>query len=366
MSDVDFVRTTLEEFIRIPSASDADPMVILRAAAARLQGMGLHPTVHDDVRAVEASSGEGGILLNGHLDTVPLASGWTKGQGVWEGDWIYGRGAADMKAGCVAALAAARVLLGKGTPVSVLLTTDEETSMAGSKALASLPIVRDAAAIVVLEPSGLKVIASEKGILWYRATTRGRSAHGSLPHLGDNAIYRMMRVLAQLEPYARPGAPLAEVTVNVGQIQGGVAPNVVADTCSVQLDCRHPPSVRPAQVEDLLRQTFRRAGEDVALERIQDVPAAGVPFDAPHVQLLRELAGTEVVGVTYATEMAWYAGHNPRCVVFGPGEMARIHVPDERVSLRETVRAADILVEYAARLPRPTDASTKTYKAPHG
>ncbi len=351
MTDVDFVRTTLEEFVRIPSSADVGPSNILRAATSVLDRIGLQPRVHDDAKAVEASSGTGGVLLNGHLDTVPLASGWTKDQGVWEGDWLYGRGAADMKAGCVAALAAARGLVECGVPVSVLLTTDEETSMAGSKALASLPIVRDASAVVVLEPSSLRVIASEKGILWFRATTRGRSAHGSLPQLGDNAIHRMTRALTRLEPYAHPRDALSEVTVNIGQIHGGVAPNVVADACSAELDCRHPPSVTRAQVEALLQDAFKQAGETVLLELTQDVPAAGVPFDAPHVRLLGEIAGTEVVGVTYATEMAWYAAHNPRCVVFGPGETARIHVPDERVSLRETVRAADVLVEYAQRLP---------------
>ncbi len=352
MSDPEFVRTTLEELVRIPSASDADPSTVLRFATSALERIGLHPRIHEEVKAVEASLGSGGILLNGHLDTVPVASGWTKGQGVWEGDWLYGRGAADMKAGCVAALEAARMLVERGEPVSVLLTTDEETSMAASKALAALPIVRGAAAVVVLEPSSLRVITSEKGIVWIRATTRGRSAHGSMPHLGDNAIHRMARALSRLEPYAHPEDPLREVTVNVGRIEGGAAPNVVADVCRAELDCRYPPSATRDQVDSLLRKAFVEADAQVDLEVMQEVPAAGVPPDAPHVRLLRDIAATEIVGVTYATEMAWYAAHNPRCLVFGPGETARIHVPDERVSLRETLRAADILVEYAERLPK--------------
>ncbi len=352
MSDVEFVRTALEELVRIPSSSDADPSIIVQAAASALERIGLRPTLHADLQAVEASSGTGGILLNGHLDTVPVGSGWTKAQATWEGDTFYGRGAADMKAGCVAALAAARALRERNVPVSVLFTADEETTMAASKALASLPIVRDASAVVVLEPTALKVIASEKGVLWYRATTHGRSAHGSMPQLGDNAIHRMMRGLARLEVFAHPRDPLAQVTVNAGQIRGGFAPNVVADSCSVDLDCRHPPAVSREQVEAILREAFRTAGEGVDLDLLHEVPAVGVAPDAPHVRLLREIAGTEVVGVTYATEMAWYASFNPRCLVFGPGETARIHVPDERASLRETVRAGDFLVEYGQRLAR--------------
>ncbi len=350
MNETEYVRTWLHELVRIPSAADSDMPGILTAAATAIEDMGLRSTVHEDVRAIQASSGKGGVLLNGHLDTVPLASGWTKGQAVWEGDWLYGRGTADMKAGCVACLAAARRLLDRGKPVSLLLTTDEETTMRASIQLASSPGVRDAASVVVTEPTGLKVIASEKGVLWYRATVRGRSAHGSLPHLGDSAIHRMGRLLPHLEAYGKPRDVLQDVTVNIGRIQGGVAPNVVADACTIDLDCRNPPSRTKADVEAILHQAFAAAAQDVSLELYHEVPAAGVPFDAPHVRLLAELARTEVVAVTYATEMAWYAAYNPRCVVFGPGETARIHVPDERVSLAETVKAAGILAEYGERI----------------
>jgi acetylornithine deacetylase/succinyl-diaminopimelate desuccinylase-like protein len=118
----------------------------------------------------------------------------------------------------------------------------------------------------------------------------------------------------------------------------------------VDLDCRYPPSTTKEDVEILLRKTFAASGEAVELELFHEVPAAGVPADAPHVRVLRDLAGTIVAGVPYGTEMAHYAKHNPRCVVFGPGETERIHVPDERVSLTEVVRSAEILAEYASRL----------------
>lgn len=345
-----YVRDRLSEFVGIPSTPEAGMAAILDAAARAVEDLGLRPHVHDDVSAIVASSGQGGVLFNGHLDTVPLASGWTREQGSWDGDLLYGRGTADMKAGCVAGLAAARFLIDRGVPVSLLFTTDEETTMHGAMKLASTDVVRGAAAVVVAEPTALRVVVQEKGVLWYHATVRGRSAHGSMPHLGDNAVYRMGRVLSHLEPLGRPRDPLAEVTVSLGAIRGGSKPNLVADECSVDLDCRNPPGVPRADVEALLRRAFVASGEEVRLECFHEIPAAGVPEDASHVRILRDLAGTGVIAVTYATEMAYYAHHNPRCLVFGPGETERIHVPDERVSLRETVRAAEILGEFGMRV----------------
>ena len=345
-----YVRTTLEELVRIPSTPDCGMSPILGAAVAAIEDLGLHPILHEDVNAVVASSGRGGVLLNGHLDTVPLASGWSREQASWDGDFLYGRGTADMKGGCVSGLAAARELLDNGLPVSILFTTDEETTMHGAAKLATSDAVREAAAVVVGEPSALRVIASEKGVLWYRASTRGRSAHGSMPHLGDNAVYRMARVLPHLEALGRPKDLMREITVSVGVIRGGSKPNLVADSCTADLDCRNPPGTNRADVEAVLRRAFAASGEDVALELFHEVPSAEVPADAPHVRLLRELAGTEVVGVTYGTEMAHYVPMNQRCAVFGPGETERIHVPDERVSLKEVVRAGEILAEFGRRL----------------
>lgn len=353
MTLAEYVRATLTEFVRIPSTQDADMSAILAAAEARIEDLGLSPVRHGDVMAVEAASGRGGVLFNGHLDTVPMASGWRREHGSWDGDWLYGRGAADMKAGCVAALAAARLLLDRGVPFSLLFTTDEETTMLAAKKLASSDRVRDAAAIVVGEPSRLRVITSEKGVLWYRASVRGRSAHGSMPHLGDNAVYRMGRVLPHLEALGRPVKILEDITVSVGAIRGGSKPNLVADACELDLDCRHPPGTTKADVERILRKAFGASGEDIELALFHEVPPAAVANDADHVRRLQEIAGTEAIGVTYGTEMAYYVAHNPRCAVLGPGETERIHVPDERVSLAEVVRCAEIYARFAgAMAPR--------------
>lgn len=354
MTLADRVLRLLTDFVQVPSTSDHDMKGILARARSAIEDLGLRPTLHEDVKAISASSGSGGVLFNGHLDTVPVGSGWTHAQGSWEGDFLYGRGTADMKAGCVAALAAGRALLDANVPFSLLLTTDEETTMLAATKLAPTDLVRKASAVIVGEPTRLRVVVSEKGLLWYRATVRGRSAHGSLPHLGDNAVYRMMRVLPHYEPYGRPRDPTKDFTVNLGTIQGGTKPNVVADTCSVDLDCRHPPAMTKGDVEALLRKAAAASGEHVTFELFHEVPAASVPPDSDHIRLLLDLAHTEVASVTYGTEMAYYASHNPRSVVFGPGETERIHVPDERVSLSETVRAAEILTAFASKWAAPS------------
>jgi len=350
MNPTEYIRSLLTELVRTPSASGMEMDAILNLVQGALEDLGLRSVVHEDVAAVTASSGHGGVLFNGHLDTVPEGSGWTKDPGMWQGDVLYGRGAADMKAGCVAALAAARDLRDRGIPFSLLFTTDEETSMEGAKKLAASRLVREAASVVVAEPTGLQVVTSEKGVLWYRATVRGRGAHGSLPHLGDNAVYRMGKVLPHLEPLGRTREALEEITVNLGTIRGGTAANVVADVCTVELDCRNPPGTSKEDVEALLRSAFQAAGVAADVELYHEVPAAAIPQDAPHVRLMQGLANASVLRVPYGTEMAYYAAHNPRCLVFGPGAMDRIHGPDERVSLAEVVKASEIFVEYAARL----------------
>lgn len=353
MNLLEYVRSTLTDFVTTPSPSDADMGPILRTAAAAMEDMGLRPVSQPKVPAVLAASGRGGVLFNGHLDTVPEGSGWTHRQGTWEGDFLYGRGSADMKGGCVAGLAAARTLLDEGVPCSLLFTTDEETTMLGAMTLASLAEVRDAAAVVVAEPTALRIVTKEKGLLWYRATVRGRGAHGSMPHLGDNAILRTARILSRLDGWTRPKRVLEEITLNVGGIQGGTKPNVVADTCTVDLDWRYPPGTAKQDVEALLARAIADAKEQVSLELFHEVPSAAVPEDSPHVRLLLDLAGTELAGVTYGTEMAYYSAHNPRCVVFGPGETERIHVPDERVSLKEVVRASEILAAFGKKMAPP-------------
>jgi acetylornithine deacetylase/succinyl-diaminopimelate desuccinylase-like protein len=343
----DWIAGTLEDLVAVESTPDAGGKAILDATASVLGSLGLRPRVDRRLGTVTAAHGRGGVLFNGHLDTVPLGSGWRVRPGTWRGGRLYGRGTADMKAGCVAAMAAGQVLLRKDVPFSLLFTTDEETTMRAAKALQASRRIREAAAVVVGEPSRLAPFTAEKGVYWFDAVATGRAAHGSLPHLGENAILKLRPLLDRVAGHARPREVMQELTINVGRIQGGTKTNVVADTATAELDVRYPPRMRPGQVRARLR---RLAGKEVRLVERHHVPAAAVDPRARHIRLLSTLARRPPGAVTYATEMAWYARHNPRSVVFGPGEPEQCHVPDEFVDVRDVRRGAEVYAAFATAL----------------
>src|SRR5262245_56038365 len=193
------------------------------------------------------------LCLTGHLDVVPLGTRpWSKAPftGETDGDKLYGRGTSDMKSG-VAAIISASVSLSKklkNTPGIVLvLTAAEEGGCIGSARLAELPkLMGKAGAIVVGEPTSNYPMVGHKGSVKFHATFKGVSAHGSMPQLGVNAIYKAGAAVAKLEAFefgvpAHPimGAP----TLNVGTVEGGSGINLVPDRAAIGVDIRTVPGM---------------------------------------------------------------------------------------------------------------------------
>jgi len=147
------------------------------------------------------------LCLTGHLDVVPLGTRkWAHDpfSGETAGDRLYGRGSSDMKAGVAAILVAARSMADKlpGTPgVVIVLTAAEEGGCIGSKKLAETQLLGRAGAIVVGEPTSNYPLVGHKGSIKFHASFRGVSAHGSMPQLGENAVYKAARAVAKLEAF---------------------------------------------------------------------------------------------------------------------------------------------------------------------
>src|SRR6185436_18063019 len=214
------------------------------------------------------TSGKDPLCLTGHLDVVPLGTRkWSKDPfaGEADGDKLFGRGTSDMKAGIAGMVVAACNLAKKlnNTPGIVLvLTAAEENGCVGSRHLAALPkLMGRAGAIVVGEPTSNYPMVGHKGSIKFHASFKGVSAHGSMPQLGDNAIYKAARAVSALEGFdfgAAPHPVMGSPTMTVGS---GV--NMVPDTATIGVDIRTVPGMDHARLLQRLQQTL---GKDTQME----------------------------------------------------------------------------------------------------
>jgi succinyl-diaminopimelate desuccinylase len=245
-------------------------------------------------------------------------------------------------------------------------TAGEEAGLYGARAMVARGSLTGAGYLVVAEPSDLDIFVAEKGVLWLDVHYYGRTAHGSMPWLGVNAISAMARLIPRLEEYPFPyeeSPSLGKPTLSVNIIGGGNKTNVVPDHCHIVLDMRTVPSQDHASlIEDV-----RRTAEDVAREtsaemqvNIQvdqnDGPVETDP-EEPLVAALAESVGAvtgrspRIGGVTYATDAAVLGpGFQIPMVVCGPGAPGMAHQPDEYVEIAQLAQAADIYTDLARRL----------------
>lgn len=299
------------------------------------------------------------LCLTGHLDTVALGSrAWKRDpfSGETQGDRLYGRGVSDMKAGVAGILLAARRFKGKlnGTAgIVVVLTAGEENGCVGSAALARLPkLMGRAGAIVVGEPTGNYPYVGHKGSLKFHAKYKGVSAHGSMPHLGDNAIYKAAKAVARLEGFdfgKKTHPVMGRPTLNVGTIEGGDGVNMVPDWAGFGVDIRTVPGQNHKK---LLARLKSLLGKDARMEVFSDLAPVWTEPDVDWVQRVFELSRPYLKGrpearsLTYMTDAAnllkVYRG--APTVVLGPGEAAMAHQTDEYCSM-ERIRQSVALYE---------------------
>jgi succinyl-diaminopimelate desuccinylase len=296
------------------------------------------------------------LCMTGDLDTVPLGGApWTvEPFGELRDGRLYGRGASDMKGGVAAIVVAAErvAALGEGAAgLELVLCAGEETGCEGALHMASTGALGRAGAVLVAEPTGGVPHVAHKGVLWARASAEGRTAHGSAPHLGINAIYPLARAVAafaELRLEAPPHPVLGEPTLNVGTISGGVGVNVVPDRASAGIDVRTVPGLESETVLERLRAA---AGPDVTVEPLIDLAPVVTDPDDPWVREVVEVAGSSAGGLAYFTDAAALTpayGGVPT-VIWGPGEAAQAHQTDEWAEAAKIHAASDAFTEVARR-----------------
>jgi len=341
----------LIELLNVRSDTNEGKKALFELVRSRLEDLGLSIDVGGvrDSPAMLASNGSGGIAYAAHLDTVPAGDDWTREDGEVEAGRVYGLGAADMKGGMAAMLAAARVLKEEELPFSLLITTDEEELMTGAEFLAKRPEVRKASAILVGEPTDLRVAWKEKGISRLTLTAHGVAAHASMPWNGDNAIMRMASLLDKLDPMLKvPEGPTDDLTLVVSTIRGGTRNNIVPDRCDAQLNARFPYPLTAKEVRERIMRTLEGESYDIIMQ--YELPAFET---SPDTALIRELldAGADgIFAVAYATEAAIYSTVNPLVAVCGPGSPNMAHTKDEYVERWQLERAFRLYCDMGRRL----------------
>ena len=301
------------------------------------------------------------LAFTGHFDTVPLGTArWSVdpfGAQI-DGDRLYGRGASDMKSGVAAAVAAALNCadwLGGTAGVALILTAGEETGCDGARELVrSAALPQRVGALVVGEPTSNRPRLGHKGALWFHACTHGRTAHASMPELGDNAILKMARLVLDLEAWqAQPDRPgTARPTLNVGTIEGGLNINSVPDRASIGIDMRTPPGLSH---EALTTALATRIGGRASLRRLLDAPGVHTDEGHPWVREVLDLAAADedrpshpalVPYFTDASVLKPALGDVPT-VILGPGEPQMAHQTDEYVHvsrIREATARYEALI----------------------
>jgi succinyl-diaminopimelate desuccinylase len=325
------------------------------------------------VGRLRGSGKRAGLLFSGHVDVVPPGNvAWTVAPfgGEVRAGRLYGRGSCDMKGGVAALVVAAEAIARSGAALAgdlvVAVTADEERNCLGAEELVREPLFDGLGAVIVAEPSSLGIYVAEKGAFWVEVTFYGKTAHGSMPHLGANALAAMADFLSHWEaryPTDDPVHPLLGTpTLNLGLIHGGVKVNVVPDRCQAQMDMRTVPPLEHAalrrDLESVLEEVrLRRPGVRSEVQVLSDRPPVSCPADSDLARALgravQEIAGVDPTprGVPYCTEACiWVPSLGIPAVICGPGSPGMAHQPDEYVPVRELELAAEVYYRAAREL----------------
>ena len=311
------------------------------------------------------------LLATGHLDTVP------PGNRPWQHDpfgaeikdgLIYGRGASDMKGSVAAMLYAIARMKRKGImpkqDILFLATAGEEMFCQGALHFVDKNGMENIGAVLVGEPSNGDLLLAHKGAAWLEVTTYGKTAHGSMPDLGVNAVMSMnvfLTALARQSFQAEKHSLLGLPTISVNKIEGGVAINVVPDSCKCKIDIRTIPGQNEDDVKILIEKAIAEATEccpefKADYKFLCSLPSVGCIPNDKIIDCAVECADREMKqrGVNYFTDASALIGDKKMpLIIYGPGDDKQAHQPDEYLSMSKYFEAIEFyekfLTEYSIK-----------------
>ena len=277
-----------------------------------------------------ACFGQPVVTLSTHLDTVPPFIPSRE-----DDEFIWGRGACDVKGIIAAMVCAAERLLNQGVRnFGLLFVVGEEKNSAGAFHAARHP--RGSRFLINGEPTENRLAVGSKGALRYEIRSSGRMAHSAYPELGESAIEKLLDALERIRAIPLPEDPLlGRSTLNIGQISGGRAPNVIPDWAEAAL-------------------MFRLVGDPEPLRRAVQAAVAGLAeareiLCIPALKL-GALDGFETTVVAFTTDIPAFGGAWGEPYLIGPGSIHLAHTSEERIPKAQVVEAIGIYEAMVRRL----------------
>jgi acetylornithine deacetylase len=363
-------RAIMEKLVSFPTVSDVSNLPLIEWVDDYLTGHGIathrHYNETNDKAALFAHVGpevEGGIVLSGHTDVVPVEGqpwGTDPFEVVEKDGKFFGRGVCDMKgfdALAIWALVEAHHA-GVARPLQIALSYDEEIGCTGAPPLiaAMEGRVPKASAVIVGEPSMMQAVTGHKGGTGFAVHMRGFEVHSSLMHTGVNAIMEGAKLIEwanEMNAENRAKVP-GEIdamfeppwtTVHVGRIEGGTAHNITALDCHFVLTFRVVPGESAEAWADRFREKVAeveagmqavRPEAHISLEELFDVPGLVPEAEGEAEQIVRRLTGDNASRVvSYGTEAGHFQNGGYSAVICGPGNIEQAHQPNEFLSVEQ-------------------------------
>lgn len=359
MSQLPSFSESLKQLIASPSISstqeswDQGNLTIIELLAAWFEEIGFSidiqkvPETRNKFNLLaKLGSGEGGLLLAGHSDTVPFDENrWQSNPltVVNKDDKFYGLGTCDMKGFFAFILEACKGLNARQLkkPLYILATADEETTMAGARFFAQQQLMKPDVAIIG-EPTNLVPVVMHKGHMSHRITIQGQSGHSSKPNIGVNAIEIMYLVIGELIAlkeklamnFINQAFDVTTPTLNLGAIKGGDNANRICGHCELDLDMRSLPGMTDAELINLLAEALKPLAEKypnrIAFDELHpSSPSFEQKVPSDFVSIAEEISGHKCCAVNYATEAPYIQQLGCQTIVLGPGSINQAHQPNE-------------------------------------
>lgn len=268
------------------------------------------------------------VVLCSHIDTVPPFMAARENE-----DFIYGRGACDAKGILAAMIIAAQSLKESGVNnVALLFVVGEETESIGAKKASELNL--NSKFIIVGEPTENRLARGHKGLVALRLSATGKAAHSAFPEQGDSAIEKLLDAIQRLRDTDFGGSELGPATLNIGQISGGVAHNVIPESACAVISIR---SGRPS--EAIIEQVRVATTPSIATEILtRSEPQKTLTFD-----------DMESVVMPFGTDIPHLKNFG-QSLLIGPGSALDAHTEGEKIEKRQLLEAVEIYKKLVKRL----------------